>query len=130
MATESLATEPLATARLRQWRAAAVGAGDGAGRRPEGARAGATRRIGELRRGGVQAANPFTPCLMSGEEMRNPFPHSRFVGLIPGGIMNGIAGNPDGQPILDQEYGMDWRTCEYCRPHGAYDFAALGGLDA
>jgi len=32
--------------------------------------------------------------------MRNPYPHSRFVGLIPGGIMNGIAGNAMDAPIL------------------------------
>ena len=40
----------------------------------------------------IMGANPFAACMMTGEGMRNPFPHSRFVGLIPGGIMNGIAG--------------------------------------
>jgi hypothetical protein len=44
--------------------------------------------------------------------MRNPYPHSRFVGLIPGGIMNGIAGNARDEPVLDTEYGFDWRTLE------------------
>ena len=50
----------------------------------------------------IMGANPFGSCMMTGEGMRNPFPHSRFVGLIPGGIMNGIAedlmkasGSPD-----------------------------------
>jgi hypothetical protein len=34
----------------------------------------------------VMGANPFGACLMTGEGMRNLYPHSRFVGLIPGGI--------------------------------------------
>lgn len=68
----------------------------------------------------VMGANPFGACLMTGEGMRNPFPHSRFVGLIPGGIMNGIAGNAADEPILDTGYELDWRTCEYWSPHVAF----------
>ncbi len=68
----------------------------------------------------VMGANPFGACLMSGEGMRNPYPHSRFVGLIPGGIMNGIAGNAKDEPVLDTEYGLDWRTAEYWSPHNAW----------
>jgi len=68
----------------------------------------------------VMGANPFGACLMTGEGMRNPYPHSRFVGLIPGGIMNGIAGNANDEPILDTEYELDWRTCEYWSPHVAF----------
>jgi len=68
----------------------------------------------------VMGANPFAACLMTSEGMRNPYPHSRFVGLIPGGIMNGIAGNADDEPILDTAYELDWRTCEYWSPHVAF----------
>ena len=68
----------------------------------------------------VMGANPFAACLMTGEGMRNPYPHSRFVGLIPGGIMNGIAGNADDEPVLDTGYTLDWRTCEYWSPHVAF----------
>ncbi len=68
----------------------------------------------------VMGANPFAACMMTGEGMRNPFPHSRFVGLIPGGIMNGIAGNPKDEPVLDLQYTLDWRTCEYWSPHVAF----------
>ncbi|HMD98771.1 MAG TPA: glycoside hydrolase family 9 protein [Terriglobia bacterium] len=68
----------------------------------------------------VMGANPFGACLMTGEGMRNPYPHSRFVGLIPGGIMNGIAGNADDEPVLDTEYTLNWRTCEYWSPHVAF----------
>jgi Glycosyl hydrolase family 9/Cellulase N-terminal ig-like domain len=77
----------------------------------------------------IMGANPFGACLMTGEGMRNPYPHSRFVGLIPGGIMNGIAGNAEDQPVLDQAYAMDWRTCEYWSPHVAYYLLAVSTLE-
>jgi len=78
----------------------------------------------------VMGANPFGACLMTGEGMRNPFPHSRFVGLIPGGILNGIAGNSRDEPVLDIEYGGDWRTCEYWCPHNAFYAWALSVLES
>lgn len=68
----------------------------------------------------IMGANPFASCMMTGEGMRNPYPHSRFVGLIPGGIMNGIAGNANDEPVLDLQYTLNWRTCEYWSPHVAY----------
>jgi hypothetical protein len=76
----------------------------------------------------VMGANPFGACLMTGEGMRNPYPHSRFVGLIPGGIMNGIAGNTKDAPILDMQNGFDWRTTEYWSPHNAYYLWAVSAL--
>ncbi len=76
----------------------------------------------------VMGANPFGACLMTGEGMRNPYPHSRFVGLIPGGIMNGIAGNRMDAPILDMQNGFDWRTTEYWSPHNAYYLWAVSTL--
>ncbi len=78
----------------------------------------------------VMGANPFGACLMTGEGMRNPYPHSRFVGLIPGGIMNGIAGNTKDAPVLDTEYGFDWRTTEYWSPHNAFYIWAISHLEA
>jgi hypothetical protein len=77
----------------------------------------------------VMGANPFAACLMTGEGMRNPYPHSRFVGLIPGGVMNGIAGNVRDEPVLDTEYGLDWRTTEYWSPHNAYYIWAVSTLE-
>lgn len=76
----------------------------------------------------LMGANPFAACLMTGEGMRNVFPHSRFVGLLPGGIVNGIAGNADDEPILDTEYGGDWRTAEYWSPHNAHYLWAVSNL--
>jgi hypothetical protein len=77
----------------------------------------------------VMGANPFGACLMTGEGMRNPYPHSRFVGLIPGGIMNGIAGNTKDEPVLDTAYGFDWRTTEYWSPHNAWYIWAVSTLE-
>jgi len=68
----------------------------------------------------VLGGNPFAASMMTGEGMRNPFAHSWFVGLIPGGIMNGIAGNANDEPVLDMEYTLDWRTCEYWSSHVAF----------
>ncbi len=51
--------------------------------------------------GWVMGANPFGACLMTGEGMRHPYPLSRIVGLIPGGILNGIGGNSKDEPVLD-----------------------------
>lgn len=77
----------------------------------------------------VMGANPFGACLMTGEGMNNPYPHSRYVGLIPGGIMNGIAGNPQDDPVLDMEYGCDWRTTEYWAPHNAWYLWAVSEIE-
>ncbi|MCX6638308.1 MAG: glycoside hydrolase family 9 protein, partial [Acidobacteria bacterium] len=78
----------------------------------------------------VMGANPFAACLMTGEGMRHPYPHSRYIGLIPGGILNGIAGNVKDEPVLDVEYGFDWRTTEYWSPHNAYYIWALSVLES
>ena len=77
----------------------------------------------------LMGANPFGCCLMTGEGMRNVFPHSRFVGLLNGGIVNGIAGNADDIPVLDTEYGGDWRTTEYWSPHNAFYLWAVSELE-
>ncbi|MBP8081897.1 MAG: hypothetical protein KAZ87_01715, partial [Spirochaetes bacterium] len=55
-----------------------------------------------------------------GEGVNNPYPHSRFLGLIIGGVMNGIAGEEDDMPFMDMNNTMDWRTTEYWSPHVAY----------
>lgn len=77
----------------------------------------------------VMGANPFAACLMTGEGMRNIYPHTRYVGLLIGGIVNGIAGNTKDEPVLDTEYGNDWRTAEYWSPHNAWYLWALSLLE-
>jgi hypothetical protein len=64
--------------------------------------------------------NPFGATLASGIGVRNPYPHSRYVGIIPGGIMNGICGNSNDEPILDTSFAGIWRTNEYWSPHVGY----------
>jgi hypothetical protein len=66
---------------------------------------------------------------MTAEGMRNPYPHSRYVGLIPGGLPNGIAGDRRDEPVLDTQLGFDWRTVEYCTPHNAQYIWAISELD-
>jgi hypothetical protein len=78
----------------------------------------------------VMGNNPFGACLMTGEGWRNSYPYSRFVGPIIGGIVNGIAGNPQDVPILEMEYGNDWRTGEYWTPHNAFYLWAMSQLEA
>lgn len=78
----------------------------------------------------VMGANPFGACLMTGEGMRNPCPYSVFVGPIPGGIVNGIAGNVQDEPILDTECIVDWRTGEYWSPHNAFYLWAVSALES
>jgi hypothetical protein len=68
----------------------------------------------------IFGANPFAATLASGMGVREPYPHSRYVGIIPGGIMNGICGNIDDAPILDTDYAGNWRTNEYWSPQVAY----------
>ncbi len=68
----------------------------------------------------VMGRNPENACLMTGEGINNPYPHSRFLGLIPGGIMNGFVGLADDEPFLDMDYQMDWRTTEYWSPHTCF----------
>jgi hypothetical protein len=78
----------------------------------------------------VMGNNPFGACLMTGEGSRNSYPYSRFVGPLIGGIVNGIAGNADDVPILEMEYGNDWRTGEYWTPHNAFYLWALSQLES
>jgi len=78
----------------------------------------------------VMGANPFGACLMTGEGWRNSYPFSHFVGPLAGGIVNGIAGNAKDEPILQMEYGNDWRTGEYWTPHNAFYLWAVSQLES
>jgi hypothetical protein len=81
----------------------------------------------------VMGANPFSACLMTGEGTRNPYAYNAYVGLIPGGIMNGIAGNRQDEPVLDMESGYPpetWRTREYWSPHNAFYVWAVSALES
>lgn len=96
----------------------------------EAATAAAYRHLAHRQLEWIAGANPFGASQITGLGLRQPFPHSRFVGLIPGGIMNGIAGDAADQPVLDRELRLDWRTCEYWSPHVAYFLWAVAALSA
>jgi hypothetical protein len=78
----------------------------------------------------VMGANPFGACLMTGEGWLNSYPFSPFVGPLIGGIVNGIAGNTRDEPILQMQYGNDWRTGEYWTPHNAFYLWAQSQLES
>ena len=78
----------------------------------------------------VMGNNPFGASLMTGEGWRNSYPYSRFVGPLIGGIVNGVAGNAQDVPILQMEYGNDWRTGEYWTPHNAFYLWAMSQLES
>jgi hypothetical protein len=78
----------------------------------------------------IFGANPFGASLVTGIGIHQPPAFSPFVGLIPGGIMNGVCGNAEDQPVLDQENATEWRTNEYWSPHSGYCNWALSLLEA
>jgi hypothetical protein len=65
-------------------------------------------------------ANPFSVSLASGIGTRVARPFSVFVGVIPGGIMNGVCGNADDEPVLDLGRTPSWRSNEYWSPPVGY----------
>jgi len=77
----------------------------------------------------VMGANPEAACLMTGGGINSPFPHSRFVGLLVGGIMNGFVGEERDEPFLDMAGAQDWRTTEYWCPHNGNYLWALSVLE-
>jgi hypothetical protein len=78
----------------------------------------------------VFGANPFGASLVTGVGVNQPPAFSPFSGLIPGGIMNGVCGNAEDQPVLNQESATEWRTNEYWSPHSGYCNWALSLLEA
>ncbi len=78
----------------------------------------------------VFGANPFGASLVTGIGHNQPPAFSPFVGLIPGGIVNGVAGNEQDQAVLNQESERDWHTNEYWSPHSGYCLWTLSILES
>lgn len=68
----------------------------------------------------IFGSNPFCLSLASEIGGRTTSPFSPFVGVIPGGIMNGICGNENDEPVMDMRSRPTWRTNEYWSPHVGY----------
>ena len=68
----------------------------------------------------VYGANPLGVGMVSGRTATTPYPHSRYTGIIPTGILNGITGTRDDTPHLgDAPYDLEWQTKEYWSPQQA-----------
>jgi hypothetical protein len=68
----------------------------------------------------MTGANPFGISMASGIGTHVAKPYSVFVGVIPGGFMNGVCGNSDDEPVMDLGRSPTWRSNEYWSPHVGY----------
>ncbi len=68
----------------------------------------------------IFGTNPFGISMTSGIGTKVAKPFSMFVGVIPGGIMNGVCGNADDEPVMDLGRSPTWRSNEYWSPHVGY----------
>jgi len=57
--------------------------------------------------------NPLSSCVVSGFGYRNPMPHSRFHGTIPGGFCVGPRGDENDNISLDLDARAEWNSTEY-----------------
>lgn len=68
----------------------------------------------------IHGANPLGVCMVTGRSSGEPYPHSRYVGLIPGAVMNGITGTAADEPHFGSDpYDLEWQTKEYWSPQQA-----------
>jgi hypothetical protein len=73
----------------------------------------------------VMGCNPAAVCMMTGAGVNTPYPHSRFTGLMPGGMLNGFIGREQDEPFLHPGNTLDWETTEYWNMHVAWYILAL-----
>lgn len=57
--------------------------------------------------------NHVDVSFISGIGHNNPMPHSRFLGTLVGGFMNGFRGTPEDTPGVDLERDAEWNSTEY-----------------
>ncbi len=57
--------------------------------------------------------NHVDVSFISGVGHNNPMPHSRFLGTLIGGFMNGFRGTPEDMPGVDLERDAEWNSTEY-----------------
>jgi hypothetical protein len=68
----------------------------------------------------VYGANSLGLGMVSGQTATTPYPHSRYTGIIPCGILNGISGTREDEPHLGSApYDLEWQTKEYWSPQQA-----------
>lgn len=57
--------------------------------------------------------NEYDVSFVSGVGYNNPMPHSRMMGTLIGGFMNGFRGSADDIPAVDLERDAEWNSTEY-----------------
>lgn len=57
--------------------------------------------------------NPYDVSFVSGVGYNNPMPHSRYLGTVIGGFMNGFRGTPEDWPYVDLAREAEWNSTEY-----------------
>lgn len=65
---------------------------------------------------------------ISGVGYNNPMPHSRFLGTLVGGFMNGFCGSKADIPHVDMKRGAEWNSTEYWNAPLASCMLALAHL--
>lgn len=75
----------------------------------------------------LSGANPIGANGISGRGLGRVWPHSRYVGIIPGAVMNAVSGTRDDQPVFGPEH-LHWQTTEYWSPHQATYLMCLAEL--
>ncbi len=77
----------------------------------------------------VMGCNPSGACLMTGGGINTPYPFSPFVGIIPGGILNGFVGKQEDMPYLNNSADLrEWGSTEYWIPHNGHYIQTIGRL--
>ena len=72
--------------------------------------------------------NPYNASLITGIGYNHPMPHSRYLGTLPGGFMNGFIGTEEDLPFLDMERKAQWNSTEYWNTPLANSMMALAIL--
>ncbi len=57
--------------------------------------------------------NDLDISVVTGVGYNNPMPHSRFLGTLPGGFMNGFRGTEADIPTIDLAREAEWNSTEY-----------------
>ena len=76
----------------------------------------------------LTGANDKDVSFISGVGFNNPMPHSRFLGTIIGGFMNGFRGSTADIPEVYCNREAEWNSTEYWNAPLCYSLLAFGTL--
>jgi hypothetical protein len=61
----------------------------------------------------VTGNNDYDVSFITGVGYNNPMPHSRYLGTVLGGFMNGFRGSVPDIPSVDLAREAEWNSTEY-----------------